>query len=106
MRTLVVMRGQRFESLLARCVPQDDLYFVWTMLEDDFPCAKLNGYSGSESLRRHRILHVPVDKCCLTNSRFANEYDFDHLTELLYRLCLNLSSLHLMMLVIVMITSL
>ena len=60
MGPLVVMCCQRFEPLLACCVPQNDLHFVWAVLEDDLTSAKLNGYRGAEGLWRHCILHVPV----------------------------------------------
>ena len=44
MRPLIVMSGQRLESLLTSCVPEDDLHFVRPMLEDYFSGAKLNGH--------------------------------------------------------------
>ena len=86
MRSLIMMCGQRLESLLARCVPKNDLYFVGAVFEDDLARAELHGDSRAQRLRRHSVLHIPMHKGCFADTRLSHEHNLDHLAELFNRL--------------------
>ena len=82
MSTLVVMSCQGLESFLSCCVPQDDLYLIRSMLQDNLSSTELYCNGASQSFRWHRVLHVSVDQGSLADTRLTNEYYLDHLTEL------------------------
>ena len=82
MSPLVVMSCQGLESLLSSRVPQDDLYLIRPMLQNDLPSTELNGNRAAQSFRWHRVLHISVDQGSLTDTRLANKHYLDHLTEL------------------------
>lgn len=43
MGSLVVVRRERLESFLAGCVPQDNLHFVWPVLQHYLSRAEFDG---------------------------------------------------------------
>ena len=82
MSTLVVMSCQGLESFLSCCVPQDDLYLIGPMLQDNLSSTELYCNGASQSFRWHCVLHVSVYQGSLADTRLTNEYYLDHLTEL------------------------
>ena len=82
MSPLVVMSCQGLESFLSCSVPQDDLYLIGSMLQDDLSSPELHRNGASQSFRWHRILHVSVDQGSLADTRLTNKHYLDHLTEL------------------------
>ena len=83
---LIMMRGERLKPFLTCGVPEHDLHFVWTVLKHDLAGAKLDCNCCSQSLRRHRIFHIAMNKGCLADARFAHKHYLDHLAELFNRL--------------------